>query len=106
DWVFDLPTQMGPPSREETDSGTSVPALTIVWHPCAHRAGERLLLTAVAAGETVHLSRRAPDFLKPGSARGEPLADPRVSRTPIRLSGTAAGGVAITAPAGGTRVAS
>ena len=74
-----------------------VPALTILSHPRADRAGERMLLDAVTAGRTVNLSRNTPDFVKPGHLLGLPLADPFVSRTPIRLSAVLGGAIRVTA---------
>jgi two-component system nitrogen regulation response regulator GlnG len=62
------------------------PALTIAAHPNPARVGERLVLGGLAAGREVSLSRSAPDFHRAGSALGAPLADPFVSRHPIRLA--------------------
>ncbi|MBZ4372815.1 sigma 54-interacting transcriptional regulator [Corallococcus sp. AS-1-6] len=82
----------------------AVPALTVVSHPVPRRVGERVLLEAVAAGRTVALSRNGPDFAKPGSSLGLPLADPFVSRKPLELSALAGGGVRLTVPEDGTHV--
>src|ERR1043166_2507530 len=81
-----------------------VPALTIVSHPVAHRAGERLLLEAVAIGNSVDLSRNAPDFTRPGRALGQPLGDPFVSRKPIRFASAPDGAVRLVVEPGGTSV--
>lgn len=81
-----------------------VPALTIVWHPRARRAGERVLLYPLGKGGEVQLSRVAPDFLRAGASAGTPLDDPYVSRKPIVLRTGPRGGVTIVAPAEGTRV--
>jgi len=95
----DLPTAVS--SSDSLRPAGTVPALTIVSHPSADRAGERLLLEAVAAGREVNLSRNGPDFVKPGSALGLPLNDPFVSRAPLRLSAGPGGRVrmAATTPA-------
>ncbi|MBN8469927.1 sigma-54-dependent Fis family transcriptional regulator [Corallococcus exiguus] len=82
----------------------AVPALTVVSHPVPRRVGERLLLDAVVAGRTLALSRNAPDFAKPGSSLGLPLADPFVSRKPLELSALPDGGVRLTVPEDGTHV--
>ncbi len=63
----------------------SVPALTIAAHPDPSRVGDRVVLTALAAGQEVELSRQVPDFVDPGGRRRAPLGDRCVSRTPIRL---------------------
>src|ERR1700722_8453998 len=97
------------PKRAITDASTAagakrpsaeplshpIPALTIVSHPMAHRAGERCLLRGLAAGKEMALARNGPDFVKPGSGLGEPLANPFVSRKPIRLALVAEGRIRI-----------
>ncbi|RKH66538.1 sigma 54-interacting transcriptional regulator [Corallococcus aberystwythensis] len=81
-----------------------VPALTVVSHPVPRRVGDRRLLDALVAGRPVALSRNAPDFAKPGSALGLPLADPFVSRKPLELSALPDGGVRLMVPEDGTHV--
>ncbi len=81
-----------------------VPALTLVWHPNAHRAGERILLYPLTKGGEVHLSRAEPDFVRNGSAAGEPLDDPYISRKPIVLRAAKSGGITVITTADGTRV--
>jgi two-component system nitrogen regulation response regulator GlnG len=81
-----------------------VPALTVVWHPLAFRAGERYLLHALAAGGEVALSRNLPEFSLPGASGAEPLSDPYISRKPILLRPSKGGGVTIVASADGTRL--
>ncbi|WP_223637138.1 sigma 54-interacting transcriptional regulator [Corallococcus sp. EGB] len=63
----------------------SIPALTLVSHPTARRAGERLLLHGLLAGREVAVSRNAPDFTRPGEPLGLPLGDPFLSRKPVRF---------------------
>ncbi|NOK17608.1 sigma 54-interacting transcriptional regulator [Corallococcus carmarthensis] len=82
----------------------AVPALTVVSHPVPRRVGDRRLLDAVVAGRPVALSRNAPDFAKPGSSLGLPLADPFVSRKPLEFSALPDGGVRLTVPEDGTHV--
>jgi two-component system nitrogen regulation response regulator GlnG len=50
------------------------------------RVGERLLLSALAAGRTVAVSRNEPFFLRPGNALGAHLSDPCLSRSPLVFS--------------------
>ncbi|MCY1018318.1 sigma 54-interacting transcriptional regulator [Pyxidicoccus sp. MSG2] len=95
-----LPQRSGGPKEPRT-----VPALTVVSHPLSRRVGERLLLDAVTAGREVDLSRNGPDFTRPGSALGEPLLDPFISRKPLHLSpGMLPGSVRLTNSDGGTQV--
>jgi two-component system, NtrC family, nitrogen regulation response regulator GlnG len=71
-----------------------VPGLTVLWHPDVQRVGERVALTALAAGRAEHLSRREPHFGQPGGVATRPLGDPYVSRSPIRIErGTAPGAI-------------
>jgi two-component system nitrogen regulation response regulator GlnG len=81
-----------------------VPALTIVSHPVARRAGERLLLEELDAGQEVSLSRNSPDFSRPGQSLGLPLADPFLSRKPLWLRPLPGGGVRLSAGESGLRV--
>jgi two-component system nitrogen regulation response regulator GlnG len=63
-----------------------IPALTIVSHPIAHRAGERTVLHALADGLEVALSRNAPDFMPPSGGLAQSLADPFLSRNLLTLA--------------------
>ncbi|MCK8499767.1 sigma 54-interacting transcriptional regulator [Myxococcus fulvus] len=82
-----------------------VPALTLVSHPVPARVGERLRLDALVAGREVALSRNAPDFTRPGSALGQPLNDPFISRKPLTFApGSKPGSVRLTCTTGGERV--
>ncbi len=90
-------------------SGVPAPrraALTILSHSLSDRVGERCVLEALGAGNEVALARNTPDFVKPGRALGMPLADPFVSRKPIRLVPRGAGRIQIVVEEGGTSVAS
>lgn len=82
-------------------SATEVPGLTVLCHPDPERVGEQAALIGLRRdGETL-LSRLAPDLKTPdGDDRG-PLADPRLSRAPLRL--TPAPGDGLTLGAGATR---
>jgi len=83
-------------TRPERAMGVSaaappVPALTILFHPDLERIGERVLLPQLSAGREARLSRKEPGFSPPrppsaGSAAAvRPLADPYLSRVPVRL---------------------
>jgi two-component system, NtrC family, nitrogen regulation response regulator GlnG len=100
--IADVSTAAG--SGRDLEAPGLVPALTIVSHPQAHRAGERCLLEAVAAGREVNLSRNAPDFTRAHGALGVPLGDPFVSRRPVRFTAGPAGGVRLVVEPGGTPV--
>ena len=63
-----------------------VPGLTVLAHPDVGRAGERVLLAGLPAGREEVLSRREPQFSAPGSGVLRPLADPFLSRRPLRLT--------------------
>src|SRR4051812_33540917 len=90
---------VGVPPREDIDASTVVrgsprseptaelvPALTIAAHPDPARVGDRFVLVNLTAGGEVQLSRRSPDFQRPGSALGAPLSDAFMSRRPIRIA--------------------
>ncbi len=81
-----------------------VPGLTILHHPDAARVGERAPLPGLASGREELLSRREPAFSQPGSGALRPLGDPYLSRRPIRLLPTAAGGVRVVRGESGTAV--
>jgi len=81
-----------------------IPGLTVLWHPDLERVGERSVLAALAAGHAVGLSRREPDFAQVGETGARPLADPYLSRSPIRLEHGAARG-ALRLVCGETRTA-
>jgi two-component system, NtrC family, nitrogen regulation response regulator GlnG len=100
--IADVSTAAG--SGRDLEADGVAPALTIVSHPLAHRAGERFVLDAVAAGRDVGLSRNAPDFATPGSALGAPLGDPFISRRPIRFAAGPEGSVRLFIDPGGTPV--
>jgi two-component system nitrogen regulation response regulator GlnG len=90
--------------RAGPQTPTVVPALTVLSHPLAHRVGERLLLDGLASGESVRLTRNSPDFTRPGSPLGLPLADPFVSRKPLVFSSGPEGRLRLLVEEEGTRV--
>jgi two-component system nitrogen regulation response regulator GlnG len=71
-----------------------VPGLTLAAHPDIRRVGERVALPEIPSGRSVELSRLAPLFSPPGGGSPEPLADPHLSRSALRLApGPAPGSV-------------
>ncbi|HYH44105.1 MAG TPA: sigma-54 dependent transcriptional regulator [Thermoanaerobaculia bacterium] len=61
-------------------------ALTILCHPDIRRVGERAVLRELSAGQAVALSRLQPELAQPGETLGRPLADRRMSRTPVWIT--------------------
>ncbi|WP_437291216.1 sigma 54-interacting transcriptional regulator [Sorangium sp. So ce406] len=102
--LLEVSTVDGPRHRAVERPPSTLPALTVVSHPSPGRVGDRLLLEALAAGKDVLLSRNAPTFARPGSAVGSPLADPSLSRRPLRLAPAGDGRVRVCLDDGGTRV--
>jgi two-component system nitrogen regulation response regulator GlnG len=66
--------------------------LTILTHPDVGRVGERAILPSLGSGATAQVSRIEPYFSAPGDDRRRPLADPYLSRSPIRLDLIPGGG--------------
>ncbi len=81
-----------------------IPGLTILAHADPRRIGERAALTALTSGEEVHLSRLEPVFANPGDSRRRALADPHLSRRPLRLIPVPGGGARLAAKSSKTRV--
>ncbi|MEZ4293486.1 MAG: sigma-54 dependent transcriptional regulator [Polyangiaceae bacterium] len=89
---------------EHISARKPVLALTILWHPYAPRAGERLLLHPVANGGEVQISRVEPMLARPGPSHGRPLEDPYISRKPVLLRGGPGDSVTLLTSPEGTRV--
>src|SRR5688572_28998932 len=67
-----------------------VPWLTILHHPVPSRIGEEASLEILErAGSSIVLSRTEPDFVSPLGSKPWPLADPFLSRTPLRIKNIA-----------------
>ena len=77
---------LGERRSRERDSRDGALALTLLCHPDVRRVGERAVLRELAAGHAVALSRLQPELAQPGETLGRPLADRRMSRTPVWLS--------------------
>jgi DNA-binding NtrC family response regulator len=61
-------------------------ALTLLCHPDVRRVGERALLRELSEGRPSPVSRLQPEFSSPWEGRGRPLADRRMSRSPLWIS--------------------
>ena len=60
----------------------------MIYHPDLERVGERTVLAGLLGGDTVGLARHTPEFAHPGATgASRPLAESRLSRTPITLEG-------------------
>ena len=73
--------------------------LSVLLHPNVARIGQVSALFSLAVGGTRRLSRLEPEFHWHGADRGEPLASPVLSRTPIIIRGTEQGALSIENPA-------
>ena len=100
----DLSTAITPTQSGVEQGPQFVPALTVITHPMPQRVGDRAIFDALLAGRTAELSRNTPDFTQPGHALGQPLADPFVSRIPLRVSLGAGNTLRLHVPKEGTRV--
>ncbi|CAN7413758.1 sigma 54-interacting transcriptional regulator [Pseudoduganella sp. LjRoot289] len=83
------------PLRDIDAIGGPVLALTVLWHPDASRIGEQYL--DGSGDRVIELGRFMPMFSRPGKDR-LPLGYGGVSRQPLRIVRTPAGGVEITPP--------
>ena len=81
----DISTLTRPPQRGGPVAPGRVLALTLISHPKLQRSGEQALLRELKQGQEVAISRSEPLFARPGSFLGLPLADPFLSRKPLRL---------------------
>ena len=68
-----------------------VPCLTLLYHPDVGRSGSQALLPELRDGGAADVSRLEPRFCQAGSA--EPLADPYLSRRPVRLESAPGGAI-------------
>ncbi|MEM7351478.1 MAG: sigma-54 dependent transcriptional regulator [Acidobacteriota bacterium] len=81
-----------------------VPGLTVLCHPDPDRVGEQAALIGLRREGEALLSRLEPDFKTPDGDPCGPLAQPRLSRRPIRWTPRPEGGLLLDASATGTRV--
>jgi two-component system, NtrC family, nitrogen regulation response regulator GlnG len=85
----------GSPEPPERESLPPLPALTVLSHPDLSRIGDRVFLGELVRGRELLLSRQEPRFAAPRAVSGEPLADPFLSRRPLRFAPHPDGGVAL-----------
>jgi two-component system nitrogen regulation response regulator GlnG len=90
--TLDFTTTVSPEARE---SLPPLPALTVLSHPDLSRIGDRVFLGELVRGREALLSRQEPRFSAPRAASGEPLADPFLSRRPLRFAPLPDGGVSL-----------
>jgi two-component system, NtrC family, nitrogen regulation response regulator GlnG len=101
---------VGPSARYAgADSGIprqtpAVPALTLLFHPELGRVGERVVLSEIPFGREALVGRQEPEFCRPGTATGRPLADRHISRHPLRFQPAPEGGVILRVGESRTRV--
>ncbi|HYO14257.1 MAG TPA: sigma 54-interacting transcriptional regulator [Thermoanaerobaculia bacterium] len=101
---------VGPSARlAGTDPGIpretlAVPVLTLLFHPDLRRVGDRVVLSEIPLGREALVGRQEPEFCRPGSATGGPLADRHVSRHPLRFQPAPQGGVVLHVGESRTRV--
>nr|WP_242543850.1 sigma 54-dependent Fis family transcriptional regulator [Corallococcus sp. NCSPR001] len=93
----DISTLTRQPRHGAPAAAGLVPALTLISHLKIQRSGEQVLLRELLTGREVALSRTEPNFARPGSLLGLPLADPFLSRKPLRLVPGRSGGVRLVA---------
>ncbi len=94
DWQAHLETDTrGRSEHRQGLPAVVVPGLTLLCHPDPKRVGEVAALPSLGKGQEALLSRHEPHFATPGAALGRPLADPRISRRPLRLTPLPDGGV-------------
>ncbi len=77
------------PPLESFDGSTErgrCPVLTLLTHVQFHRIGERYVLSP--GRKMLELSRISPEFCRPGQYLGQPLNDPFISRSAIKLQVT------------------
>jgi DNA-binding NtrC family response regulator len=74
---------------------TTVPSLTIVYHPVLRRIGDRVILGELPAEREARISRVAPRFEPPRQPPGAALDHPRISRAPFVLRPGTGGSVVL-----------
>ena len=77
---------LGERRSRRRDARDGALALTVLCHPDIRRVGERAVLRELTAGHAVALSRLQPELSQPGETLGRPLADRRMSRTPVWIA--------------------
>ncbi len=105
-WLRELDASTARESESVIEAPVEVPALTVLYHSDLSRLGERTLLTPLATGRKIAISRRTPDFTPIYGGTSRPLADPYMSRQPIWLLSRPGGGIRldVAAQSGAVRV--
>lgn len=86
------------------DESVVIPTLTIMYHPCLRRIGDRAMLSELLASREARVSRIQPVFSPPRQHGGDPLVEPHLSRKPVRLRMTESGDFVVNASDTRTRV--
>ncbi len=81
--VWEVPQGQRSGSRPDP---LQVLALTLLCHPDLRRVGERAVLREASNGRPSAVGRLQPDFSPPVDGSGRPLADRRMSRSPLWVS--------------------
>src|SRR5436305_187574 len=79
-------------------------ALTILYHSDVRRAGERAILSGLAPGRPVPLSRLEPAFEPPYRSGARPLLDRCISRSPLLVTREPGGAVTLSVRGSRTRL--
>ncbi len=100
DFQGDWQDHLESPTRPGTEAAPkavdlAIPTLTLLAHPDPRRVGELASLPALLSGKAEPLSRREPLFAPPKGGQPRPLADPRLSRQPLRIAAGGGGGVTL-----------
>src|SRR5947199_4644128 len=79
-------------------------ALTILYHSDVRRAGERAILSGLAPGRPVPLSRLEPAFEPPYRSGARPLLDRCISRSPLLITREPNGAITLSVRGSRTRL--
>ncbi len=79
-----------------------VPGLTVLWHTNPGRIGEVCVLPGLLENQ-VEISRLSPEFYEEFNGDRNPLADPHLSRNPIRLTSEENGNILLDAEGTSTK---
>ena len=85
-WLNQLETETQSRTRARADlPQLRVSGLTVLWHADPERVGEHVALPELTTGREAQLSRLTPLFAPMEGGEARPLAEPRLSRSPILL---------------------
>ncbi len=99
-WLNQLETETRSRTRARADlPQLRVSGLTVLWHADPERVGEHVALPELTTGREAQLSRLTPLFAPMGGGDARPLAEPRLSRSPILLVPRPDGGLVVDARA-------